>query len=185
MKKGARLIRRVEEAGTALHKGQYNRLRLEPRASSRTIRQCVVVLLGSVCVAACEDNATRLSTQLDRAASTLSARGSGAVATVRYEPMADAPYTLIFFPVGSTTMNDLVAAGVPTAAADRIRSELAYLGTTDNLLVVDQDGQRLTFTSAWRRAAQVQGLVVSPRKTGASQVVLRRDNQVNWVVAVE
>lgn len=95
------------------------------------------------------------------------------------------PYTVLFFPARPVTEAEIVAAGVAKTTAGRIYSELAYQGHTSDLLVVEQADERLTFTSSWRRFAQVQDVVASPRKTGRSEVVLEREGAVIWVVAVQ
>jgi hypothetical protein len=107
--------------------------------------------------------------------------------TVAYEPVTGvaSPYTVLFFPARPVTEAEVVAAGVATSTAGRIYSELAYLGDTADMLVVEQEGERLAFTTSWRRFARVHDLVVSPRKMGSSKVLLKRDASETWVVAIE
>jgi len=155
-----------------------------PRA--RAVGLIAPVLLGFWC-GACADDATQLAHQIEQAATALAAQSTSALSTVRYEPVTGgaSPYTVVFFPARPVTEAEVVAAGVAKTTAERIYSELSYLGNTADLLVVEQEGERLTFTTSWRRFARVQDLVVSPRKTGGSEVVLKRDASDTWVVAVQ
>jgi hypothetical protein len=92
---------------------------------------------------------------------------------VAFDPINGvAPYTVIFFPNRDVAEADLVAAGVDKGIARRIYTEMAYLGSMAGKLVVEQEGERLKFTSSWKRFAEVQppeDLVVSQRKTGTAQ----------------
>jgi len=159
-------------------------MRSKPR--TRTVGWVVPVFLG-FCCGACADNATQLAHQVEQAASALVSESASASFTVRYKPVTGgaSPYTVLFFPARPVTEAEVVAAGVAKTTAGRIYSELAYLGDTANLLVVEQEGERLAFTTSWRRFARVQDLVASPRKTGGSEVVLKRDASDTWVVAVQ
>ena len=143
----------------------------------------VLGLMASLC-GACVDNATKLANDVERAA--VASVGAAGSISVHYEPVSGgaSPYTVLFFPEHAVAQAELVAAGVDKATVGRIYTELAYLGDTTNLLVVEQAGERLTFTSSWRRFARVHDLVVSRRKTGESEVLLRRDGSVTWVVAI-
>jgi hypothetical protein len=94
---------------------------------------------------------------------------------------------VIFFPERDMAEADLVAGGVDRAVARRIFSELAYLGSLAGTLVVEQEGERLTFTTSWKQLVDVQppeDLVVSQRKTGTAEVELRRTNGAIRVVAI-
>ena len=85
---------------------------------------------------------------------------------------------MIFFPNRDVAEADPVAAGVTMADARSIFSDLAYLGGFAGLVLVDQDGERLNFTTSWRQIPDVQPpetLVVSRRKTGIAEIELRRD----------
>ena len=134
----------------------------------------------------CADNATALADRLGKAASRVSPLEAGSTVTASYEPATGSasPYTVVFFPARRVAEHDLVAAGVGEEVAKRIYKELADLGGMADLLVVDQEGQRLAFTTSWRRFAEVRDLVVSPRKKGTSAIELRRENGTIRVVAV-
>jgi hypothetical protein len=153
---------------------------------TRAVGWIVPVLVGLSC-GACADNATRLAYQVEQAAAALGSQSASAAFTVRYEPVTGgaSPYTVLFFPARPVTEAEVVAAGVAKTTAERIYSELSYLGDTADLLVVEQKGERLTFTTSWRRFARVHDLVVSPRMTGESEVVLKRDASDTWIVAVQ
>ena len=141
-------------------------------------------LLVGALVAGCSDNATRLADRIGEGASRLKSPNAGDSVTVSYEPITQAPYTVVFFPPREIPEADLVDAGVNEEIAGRIYKELAYLGDMASVLVVVQDGQRLQFTSSWKHAAEVQELVVLPRKTGAATVDLRRESGTIRVVAI-
>jgi hypothetical protein len=146
----------------------------------------IMLVLLSCVGAGCSDNATALASRVGDAASRLHAREAGSSATASYEPVSGtaSPYTVVFFPNRSVAEEDLVAAGVRKEIAHRIHSELAYLGSTANLLVVEQEGARLTFTTTWKNVAEVRDLVVSQRKTGTAQIQLTRENGTVRIVAV-
>jgi hypothetical protein len=145
----------------------------------------MVALLSGLCVG-CADNATALAGRVGEAASRLNARDVGSSTTATYDPISGtaSPYTVVFFPNRSVAEADVVAAGVGKEIAHRIYSELAYLGSTANLLVVEQDGARLTFTTSWKNVAEVRDLVVSQRKTGTAEIQLTRENGTVRVVAI-
>lgn len=137
----------------------------------------------------CADNANSFVDRLGEAASRLSSSESSASLTVPFDPTngATSPYTLIFFPDRDVTEAELVAAGVDEPIARRIYSEMNYLGNMAGKVVVDQERERLQFTSSWKRFANVQPpatLVVSQRKTGTSEIELRRDDGAIRVVAI-
>ena len=145
----------------------------------------VIVFLALIC-GGCADNATSLAGVVGEASSRLRSPQAGATFTASYEPVTGAasPYTVVFFPARTVGEGELVAAGVSKDLAGRIANDLAYLGSTADLLVVDQDGERLTFTTSWRRHAEVRDLVVSQRKKGASAIEMTRENGTIRVVAV-
>jgi hypothetical protein len=145
----------------------------------------IVLLMASLACGGCADNATSLADRIAEAASRLSALQAAAI-TTSYEPVAGAtaPYTVVFFPSRSVAEGDLVAAGADKVVASRIYKELGYLGSMADLLVVDQDGQRLTFTTSWRRFAEVRDLVVTQRKNGTLAIELRREAETIRVVAL-
>ena len=145
----------------------------------------VIVFLALIC-GGCTDNATSLAGLVGDAASQLRSQGAGSTFTASYEPVAGAasPYTVVFFPGRNVAERDLVAAGVSKEVTGRIFQDLAYLGSMADLLVVDQDGERLTFTTSWRRYAEVRDLVVSRRKNGTAAIELRREDGTVRVVAI-
>jgi hypothetical protein len=145
----------------------------------------VCFLLSCVCVG-CADNVNSLADKIGAVAARLHAAGDGSSVIVPYEPVTGsaAPYTVIFFPSRNVTEGELVGVGVGKEIAHRIYSEMAYLGGMENALVVEQEGQRLNFTTYWKRFAEVQALVVSPRKTGEAKVELRREGGTIRVVAI-
>ena len=150
--------------------------------------QLLALAVGAL-VAGCGDNATSLADRIGEAASRLSSREAGSSLTVSFDPIngAASPYTVIFFPDRDVAEADLVAAGVDTAIARRIYTEMAYLGSMAGKLVVEQEGERLNFTSSWKRFADVQPpgeLVVSQRKTGTAAIELRREDGAVRVVAI-
>jgi hypothetical protein len=112
----------------------------------------------------------------------------GSSVTVPFEPIRPAsPYTVIFFPDRDVDEPELVAAGVDRAIAHRIYTEMAYLGGLAGLVVVEQEGQGLAFTTSWKQIADVQPpahLVVSQRKTGPAEIELRRQDGVVRVSAI-
>ena len=92
---------------------------------------------------------------------------------------------MIFFPNRDVTESDLVAAGVDKTIAHRIYTEMAHLGNMTGKLVVEQQGERLAFTSAWHRFADPpESLVVSQRKTSTAAIELKRENGIVRVVGV-
>jgi hypothetical protein len=146
----------------------------------------VVLAIVAAASVACSDNATGLAFEIERAAATVATQ-DGVSVTAHYEPVTGSasPYVILFFPSRPVTGAELVTAGVPETTVRRILSELAYLGNTSNLLVVDQDGERLAFTTYWRRTARVRDLVVSPLKKGPSEILVMREGGTNWVVAIK
>jgi hypothetical protein len=144
-----------------------------------------IVFLALIC-GGCADNATSLASLVGEASSRLRSPEAGATFTASYEPVSGAtsPYTVVFFPARAVGEAELVAAGVSKEVSARIAKDLAYLGSTADLLVVDQDGERLTFTTSWRRYAGVRDLVVSQRKNGPAAIEMRRENGTIRVVAV-
>jgi len=148
------------------------------------MKKLVLVVMSVVC-GGCTDNATSLADRIAEAASRVSSL-QGAAITTSYELVsgAAAPYTVVFFPSRNVAEGDLVAAGVDQELARRIYKELAYLGTMADLLVVEQEGERLTFTTTWRRFAEVRDLVVSQRKSGQAVIELRREDGTIRVVAI-
>jgi len=132
-----------------------------------------------------DDNATRLADRVREGASRLNSPDAADSVTVSYEPVTEAPYTVVFFPARELAESDLVAAGVTKELADRIFVDMAYLGSMSNVLVVEQEGQRLSFTTSWKHAAEVKDLVVLPRKNGmAATIDLRRQDGTVRVVAI-
>ena len=153
------------------------------------MRFTLFALIVGVLVTGCADNATSLVDRIGEGVSRLGPSEAGSSLEVSFDPI-DGPasaYTVIFFPNRDVAEADLVAAGVDTAIARRIYSELAFLGSFAGALIVEQEGERLTFTTAWKRFAEVQppeNLVVSQRKTGTARIELRRENGVIRVVAI-
>lgn len=125
----------------------------------RRTASVVVVLLASLYASACGDSATHLAGLVERATRELSTRATPSVVTTTFEPIAGhaRPYTMVFFPTKPVTRDDLVRAGVAMDTAERIVSELGYLGTTSDRLVVAQEGQRLAFTSTCRTTPRHRG----------------------------
>ena len=110
-------------------------------------------LIVVLCVGCSRDNATALADQVREGASRLNSSDSGPSATVSFEPVTGAPYTVVFFPNREMTEADVVAAGVNKEIADRIYKEMAYLGSMASELVVVQDSQVVdTWTVAARGA---------------------------------
>jgi hypothetical protein len=68
-------------------------------------------------------------------------------------------------------------------AADRARR--GYLGGPSDLMIVDQEGERLVFTTYRRRGAKSHDVLVSRRTTGALGVRLRKENGAVWLTAFE
>ena len=64
---------------------------------------------------------------------------------------------------------------------------MAYLDSLAGMVVVEQEGERLKFTTSWKQFADVQPpehLVVSQRKTGPAEIELRRQDDVVRVTAI-
>jgi hypothetical protein len=149
------------------------------------MRLALLPLFVGALVAGCsDDNATRLADQVREGASRLSSPQADDSVTVSYEPVNDAPYTVVFFPPRDVPEADLVAAGVNKEIAHRIYKEMAYLGGMARQLVVVQDGQWLQFTTSWKHVAEVQDLVVLPRKIGTAAIDLTREAGTIRVVAI-
>jgi hypothetical protein len=151
----------------------------------------VTLLALTVCalVAGCADNATSLSARIGEAASRLNSREASSSLTVSFDPIngATSSYTVIFFPDRDVAEADLVAAGVDEALARQIYSGMAYLGSLAGILLVEQEGERLNFTTSWKQFPEVQppkNLVVSQRKTGTAKIDLRREDGTIRVVAI-
>ena len=128
------------------------------------MRVSLLALFVSLVAGCSTDNATLLADRVRDGASRLRSPEAGDSVTVSYEPVTGAPYTVVFFPAREVEEADLVAAGVTKQVAGRIYKEMAYLGSMSNVLVVEQEGQRLNFTTSWTRVAEAQDLVVSQRK---------------------
>jgi len=149
------------------------------------VRFALLALIVGALVAGCSgDNATLLADRVREGASRLSSPEAGDSVTVSYEPVTEAPYTVVFFPPREVPEADLVAAGVNKEIAGRIYKEMAYLAGMSSELVVVQDGQRLQFTSSWKHSAEVQDLVVLPRKNGTAAMEMRREGGTVRVVAI-
>ena len=105
-----------------------------------------------------------------------------------FDPVGPAsPYTVIFFPDRDVAEPELVAAGVDKAIAHRVYTEMAYLGSLAGKVVVEQEGEKVAFTSSWKQIADVQPpdhLVVSQRKTGPAEVELKRQDGIIRVTAI-
>lgn len=155
---------------------------------SHSTRLLAFAFAACVCVGCGADNATSLADRIGDGASRLSSREAGSSLTVSFDPMKGAsPYTLIFFPDRDVPEADLVAAGVDKAIARRIYTDLAYLGGMAGKLVVEQEGERLKFTSSWKRYAELrppEAIVVSKRKTGPAAIEMRREDGTIRVVAI-
>ncbi len=148
----------------------------------------LLCLVGTLsCCVGCRDNATQLAYRVVESAEALSAQQDGASATVRYNPVSNAssPFTVVVFPARDVQETELVGAGMPPERAREILSDLAYLGTTANLMIVDQDGERLKFTTYWRRGAKAHDVVMSRPTTGTLGVRLRKEDGVVWITAFE
>jgi hypothetical protein len=149
------------------------------------MRVGLLATVVGVLVAGCaDDNAILLADRVREGASRLSSQEAGNSVTVSYEPVTEAPYAVVFFPPREVPEADLVAAGVNKEIAGRIYKEMAYLGGMASVLVVVQEGQRLQFTSSWKHSAEVQDLVVLPRKNGTAAIEMRREDGTVRVVAI-
>lgn len=150
----------------------------------------LVLLVGAlVPIAGCSDNSLSIVDRVAEGASRLRSGESGASTTVSWHPTngSSAPYMVIFFPNHDVAEADLVAAGVDRAHARRIYSETAYRGSLAGTLLVDQEGERLNFTSSWKQIAELhppENLVVSQRKTGTAEIDLRLEDGTIRVVAI-
>jgi len=131
----------------------------------------LALFVGSLVAGCSADNATLLADRVSDGASRLSSPEAGDSVTLSYEPVTGAPYTVVFFPTREVEEADLVAAGVTKEVADRIYKEMAYLGSMSNVLVVEQEGRRLNFTTSWKHSAEVRDLVVLPRKNGTEAAI--------------
>lgn len=152
------------------------------------VKLLLAMLVGAL-VTGCSDNSLSIVDRIAEGASRLRSDTSGASTTVSWDPTngSSAPYTVIFFPNHDVAEADLVAAGVDRANVRRIYSELAYLGSLAGTLLVDQEGERLNFTSSWKQIAEVhppENLVVSQRKTGTAEIDLKREGGTIRVVAI-
>jgi hypothetical protein len=147
-----------------------------------------LVLTSCLCVACGADNATSFVHHVGEAASRLHRGEVDSSLTVPFDPIRPAsPYTVIFFPDRDVDEPELVAAGVDQAMADRIYTEMAYLGSFAGKVVVEQEGERLAFTTSWKQLADVQPpdrLVVSQRKTGPAEIEVTRQDGVIRVTAI-
>ncbi len=151
----------------------------------------LVAMLFGALVAGCsaDDNSLTVVERIEEGASRLRSRESGASTSVSWAPTSGslAPYRVIVFPNSDVSEAALVAAGVATVNARRIYADLAYLGGFTGMLLVDQEGEPLNFTTSWKQIAEVQPpetLVVSPRKTGTAEIELRRDGGAIRVIAI-
>ena len=151
---------------------------MSPRRIALVVASCISI--------GCADNATSLADRLGEAASRLRSGDAGSSLIASYEPVTGgaSPYTVVFFPNRGVAQGDLIAAGVGEHVAERIYTELAYLDSMANPLVVEQEGKRLAFTTSWTRSAEVRDLVVSQRKNGPAAIELTREDGAARVVAI-
>jgi hypothetical protein len=135
----------------------------------------------------CSDNAVRLRFGIEAAAKRLEGAADRAEERVTYRPSAapEVPYWLVFFPKRPVVAADLVGRGMPAAVADQIFRDLAHVNVGEStLLVVQPDGQRLTFTRYdGERAVLVEDVIVE-RRTGPCEVLLRRQGDAVYIVGV-
>jgi hypothetical protein len=148
-------------------------------AAGRWLGVLVLVCVAGGCAG---DKATSLADRIRDGASRL-AEADGSTVSVSFDPVATSPYSVALFPTRETE-REVVAAGMNEAIAHSIYADMAYLGSMSNALVVQQDGQRLQFTSSWKHVAEVRDILVLPRKTGAATIELRREHGAVRVVAI-
>jgi hypothetical protein len=147
----------------------------------------IAALILMLCLMGCSDNAVRLRFGIQAAAKRLEGAPDRAESRVAYSPSAASfvPYWLVFFPERHVVPADLVGRGMSASVADQIFRELAYVNVGEvPLLVVQQEGQRLTFTKYdGERTVLIEDLIVE-RRTGPCDILLRRQGDAVYIVGV-
>jgi hypothetical protein len=150
-------------------------------------RHLIAIVALAILSGACSDNAVRLRSGIESAATRLAAGRDFTEERVRYVPAVarDQGYWLIFFPERRVYASELIACGMPPEVADRIYHELSYVDVGLGAgLVVAQDGERLTFTSYYgKELVLVRDLIVEYRK-GPCEIVMRKENETLYIEGV-
>lgn len=136
----------------------------------------VLILIGTLSLGSCADNATRLGYRVGREIDRLGVDGEDLEIAVPYRPVRDngLPYWLVFSPGWRFRVTDLVDAGLDEVVAERLFRELGYVGFGEEgrvRLAVVQEGRRTNFTSAVR--AWPDRLLVEKRQ-GPCEILLER-----------
>lgn len=155
--------------------------RLRFRATS------IGVALLAIAIVNCSDNAVRLRFGIERAAKELQAGADFREERVSYVPVGGATkgYWLIFFPERRVHANELVQRGMSQAAADRIFRELGYVDVgLGAMLVVDQEGERLAFTSYYGKDLVIVRDLIVEHRVGRCEVVVRKQNETLYIEKV-
>jgi hypothetical protein len=155
----------------------------EPRSMNWPVCVLIAALLT---VTGCSDNAVRLRFGLEAAAKRLAAAPDLTEASVVYAPPGDSPrnYWIVFFPARVTSAEELVSRGMPRPVAEKIFRDLANVGGGAALLVIQQEGERMTFTRYDGEAnISVENLIAEYRD-GPSEVLLRKQRGSVYVVGV-
>jgi len=144
-------------------------------------------LVLAIAATGCSDNAIKLRFGIETAAKRLAAGPDFTDERVSYVPVADATkgYWLIFFPERRVYAEELVARGMPKEAADRIYSELGYVDVgLGPMLVVDQEGERLAFTSYHGNDLVIIRDLIVEHRTGRCEILLRKQNETLYIEGV-
>jgi hypothetical protein len=142
----------------------------------RILRYAGLVL--AIAATGCSDNAIKLRFGIESAAKRLASGPDLTEERVSYVPVANATkgYWVVFFPERRVSAEELVARGMPKEAADRIYRDLGYVDVgLGPMLVIDQEGERLAFTSYRRNEVIIRDLIVEQR-TGRSEILLRKQD---------
>jgi hypothetical protein len=149
----------------------------------RIMRYAMLGLM--IAAAGCSDNAIKMRFGIEDAARRLKAGPDLAEERVAYVP-ADATtgYWLIFFPERPVRAEELIGRGLPKDAAYRIYRELEHVKVGRGpMLVVDQEGQRLAYTSYRSYEVIIRDLMVEHR-VGRSEVLVRKQYGTVYIEGV-
>ncbi|HYK05728.1 MAG TPA: hypothetical protein VE974_28520 [Thermoanaerobaculia bacterium] len=147
----------------------------------------IAALILMLCLMGCSDNAVRLRFGIEAAAKRLEGAPDRAEDRVTYSPSAapSVPYWMVFFPKRHVVPADLVGRGMPASVADQIFRDLSHVNAGEvTLLVVQQEGRRLTFTKYdGEQTILIEDLIVE-RRAGPCEVLLRRQGDAVYIVGV-
>jgi hypothetical protein len=149
----------------------------------RVMRYAALVL--AIAATGCSDNAIKMRFGVEDAARRLKSSTDLTEERVAYVP-ADATkgYWLIFFPERPVRAEELIGHGLPKDAAYRIYRELEHVKVgLGPMLVVDQEGERLAFTSYRSYEVIIRQLIVEHR-VGRSEVLVRKQYGTVYIEGV-